>query len=95
MALVPHHYRKLQNTYGDNVHLISYAVGTTIPSRGSLISWAVTRKEEEGRESWKSEDSDGLRNSLLNQLDCEWDNGIFAKELVINSPALIKVRSRR
>lgn len=96
MTFVPHRHRKLQNIYGNNIHVVSYAVGITNSSNdndsGTCISWAVTREEKEGRESWKTENGDSLRKELLDQLNFEWDSGVSAKELMESSPAIIKVR---
>ncbi|GJJ10473.1 hypothetical protein Clacol_004699 [Clathrus columnatus] len=93
LTRVSHHHRKMQNIFGDNIHMISYAVGkgqSDDNNNDSLISWAITRKEKEGRESWKTEDSDVLRKELIGQLHCEWDNGVLAEELVANAPAILK-----
>lgn len=100
MTIVPRRIRHLQNLYADNVHVISYAIGVKsldVPDSGTYgdttwISWAVTRQEQnESRESWKAEAGDEIRQDLVERLDCEWADGISAKDLVNGSPEIIKV----
>ena len=79
--------------------MVSYATGVKVlDNLGSgthgdttLISWAVTRPEEESRESWKSEAADKYRKDFVDKLDCEWEDGISAKEVINGAPEIIKV----
>lgn len=99
MTLVPKRIRHLQNLYGDNIHMVSYAAGVKAlgdPESGThgemtLISWAVTREEENSRESWKAHSGDNFKRDLIDELNCEWEDGISTKELINGAPEIIKV----
>ncbi|KAF8589121.1 FAD/NAD(P)-binding domain-containing protein [Ramaria rubella] len=98
MTLISRKIRHMQNLYGDNTHMISYATGVNAlddqdsgtHGNTTLVSWAVTRPEPESRESWKAEAGDIFREGLANGLDCEWEDGISAKELINGAPEIIK-----
>ncbi|KAF8488077.1 hypothetical protein JB92DRAFT_3018283 [Gautieria morchelliformis] len=96
MTLIPRRIRHMQNLYADSMHVISYAAGVKVlddPDSGThadttLISWAVTRTEAQARENWKAEVGD--RPDFLDKLNCEWEDGISAQELINGAPELIK-----
>jgi len=98
LSLIPSRVRHIQNIYGDNVHLVSYAIGSRhLHDRNSgtrdnmtLISWAVTLAEGEIRESWKADSAGKFRRPLIDHLNCEWENGISTKELFDSAPEIIK-----
>ncbi|KAF8514346.1 hypothetical protein BU17DRAFT_94619 [Hysterangium stoloniferum] len=98
LSLIPSRVRHLQNLYGDNVHLVSYAIGSRhlhdqnsgTHDNMTLISWAVTLAEAESRESWKADSTGKFRQNLIDHLNCEWEDGISTKELFDSAPELIK-----
>jgi len=100
MTRVTRRIRHIQNVYGDNIHLVSYAAGVeTLDDAASgthgdttLISWAFTRPEQEARESWKAETGDDFRTSIASHLKWDWEEGISAPELVKGAERIIKVR---
>lgn len=79
--------------------MVSYATGVKVldsPESGThgdmtLISWAVTRPEEESRENWDAKVVDQHRKDLAEMLDCEWVDDISAKDLINGAPELIRV----
>lgn len=99
MTRVARRVRHLQNVYGDNIHLVSYATGVQAlddPASGThgdttLVSWAFTRPEQEARESWRAETGDEFRTNVACHLQWDWDDGISAPELVRGAEEIIKV----
>jgi hypothetical protein len=99
MTLIPRRIRHLQNLYADNIHMVSYSTGVKVlgdPESGThrdmtLISWAVTREERNSRESWKAQSGDEFKQDFVDKLNCEWEDGISAKEVINGAPEVIKV----
>ncbi|KAH7926526.1 FAD/NAD(P)-binding domain-containing protein [Leucogyrophana mollusca] len=73
--------KKMVNNYGDGRHMISYSVA------GNQTSWAITHREAEAKEDWRSQDAhiqEEIRNSSLGH----WSGG--AGELVQTGQKIVK-----
>ena len=57
----------------------------------TLVSWVITREEENSRESWKAHSGNKFKRDLLDrQAQMGWEDGISAKQLINRAPEIIK-----